>query len=178
MTSITTRSSLSTMNIGYQSSTFPIIKTIFISCGLIKKITAISNWEKCTDWLLKWYFIVFKYVAWLLLQVTINKSLVPDCRQGCNWSFSRLIFLAYKSQDIEDETLTVMARLVILLYLCHVFFAAEHLLIQTEGNNKMDLQHWQDQSWLWEIQKDLVTTLTRRWFFVFKVSWLVTSVLR
>ena len=107
MTSNTALSSLSTMNIGYESSTFPIIKTIFISCGLIKKITAISNWEKCTDWLLKWYFIVFKYVAWLLLQVTINKSLVPDSRQGCNWSFSRLIFLAYKSQDIEDETLTV-----------------------------------------------------------------------
>ena len=78
----------------------------------------------------------------LLKQITTNKSLVPDCKQGCNWSFSRLIFLVYKSQDIEDETLTVMARLVILLYLCHVFFVvAENLLIQTEGNNKMDLQH-------------------------------------
>ena len=52
-----------------------------------------------------------------------------------------MIFIAYKSQDVEDETLTVMARLVILLYLCHVFFiSAENLLIQTEGNNKMDLQ--------------------------------------
>ena len=72
-----------------------------------------------------------------------------------------------------------MARLVILLYICHVFFiSAENLLIQTEGNNKIDLQHWQGQIWLWEIQKDLVTTVTRRWFFVFKVSWLVTSVLR
>ena len=33
-----------------------------------------------------------------------------------------------------------MARLVILLYLCHAFFvAAENLLIQTEGNNKITL---------------------------------------
>ena len=70
-------------------------------------------------------FYVFKYVAfvaWLLLQVIINKSLVPDCRQGCYWSYSRLIFLAYKSQDVEDGTLTVMARLVILLSLPCIFY--------------------------------------------------------
>ena len=67
---------------------------------------------------------------------------MPDCRQGCNWSFSCFIFLAYKSPDIEDEILTMMARLVILLYLCNVFLiVAKNLLIQTEGNNKMDLQH-------------------------------------
>ena len=51
------------------------------------------------------------------------------------------MFIAYKSQNNEDETLTVMARLVILLYLCSAFFiTAENLLNQTEGNNKMDLQ--------------------------------------
>ena len=33
----------------------------------------------------------------------------------------------------------MMARLVILLYLCHVFLiVAKNLLIQTEGNNQMN----------------------------------------
>ena len=65
---------------------------------------------------------------------------MPGCRQGCNWSFSYLIFLAYKSQDTEDEILTVMARFVILLYLCRVSLTvAKNLHIQTEGNDQMDL---------------------------------------
>ena len=47
-------------------------------------------------------------------------------------------FLAYKSGGIEDKVLTVMARLVILLYLCHVsFIVAKNLLTQTEGNKQM-----------------------------------------
>ena len=53
-----------------------------------------------------------------------------------------MIFIAYKSQNNEDETLTVMARLVILLYLSHVYLiVAKNFLIQTEGTNKIEFQH-------------------------------------
>ena len=54
-------------------------------------------------------------------------------------SYSCLIFLAYKSRDIEDEILAVMARLVVLLYVCHVsFIVAENLLIQADNDTKAD----------------------------------------
>ena len=36
-----------------------------------------------------------------------------------------------------------MARLVILLYLSHVYLiVAKNFLIQTEGTNKIEFQHW------------------------------------
>ena len=47
-----------------------------------------------------------------------------------------MLFLANKSR--EDVILAVMARLVTLLYLCHVsFIVAKNLLTQTEGKKQM-----------------------------------------
>ena len=66
----------------------------------------------------------------------------------CPWTEGKAVIGAFQGwyllpRNIEDVILAVMARLVILLYLSHVYLiVAKNFLIQTEGTNKIEFQHW------------------------------------